>query len=281
MVTKRVRVLDIPIDDVTQSQAMERIAAAIASKLPNQITTVNPEFVMAALHEKPFKTVLQTAELNVADGIGIRAAAMYLRLPRPRWQLGTLIVGLLQGVYVGCCVLFRLSAINKPLRETVTGIDLTTQLSQAAAINGWRIYLIGGQPGVAKATATQLRADYPSIQIIAAEEGLTPNSTPAEEAALVDRVSRARPDILLVAFGAPKQDLFIAKHKHTLGVPVMMGVGGSFDFIIGRAQRSPIWLRQIGLEWLWRLFTQPWRLRRIATATVAFPWSVYRSAIDA
>jgi N-acetylglucosaminyldiphosphoundecaprenol N-acetyl-beta-D-mannosaminyltransferase len=280
MVAKRIRILDIPIDRVTRSETMRRITDFVSSKLPNQVATINPEFIMAASHNPEFRNALQASELNVPDGSGIRAAASFLHLHRPNWQPAKFIVGLLQGIYVAICVLFALPLTKQLFPETVTGIDLLIQICYEATKNSWRIYLVGGEPGVAEATARELEKKYPKLIIVGAEEGLTKSSTPHDTDKLIQRINNAKPDILFVAFGAPKQDLFIANNKQALGVPVMMGVGGSFDFIIGRAHRSPGWLRQIGLEWVWRLMTQPWRWQRIITATIRFPWSVYRSAVD-
>ncbi len=283
MVKQRVAILGIPIDPVTRAEALERIAAMIDSRLPHQIATVNPEFVMASVRQPVFRTALQHAELNVPDGAGILGAAAFLSLRRPRWQPAATLVGLVQGLFIGVCLLLKLPPVRKPVPETVPGIDLIASMSQRAAVQGWRLYLVGGDPGVAEAAAVQLRARYPALNIVSAEEGLPRGAviTPDATAALVNRIAAAQPDILLVAFGAPKQDLFIAEHKQELGVPVMMGVGGSFDFITGRARRSPVWLQTLGLEWVWRLLMEPWRLQRILTAALQFPWYVYRDSIDA
>lgn len=279
---KRVNILGVPIDHVTKQGAIERIETMIQARLPSQVATVNPEFIMAALRQPTFRTVLRSAELTVPDGAGIRGAATFLSLQRPQWQPAAVITGLMQGLYVGICLLFQLPPVRTPLSETVTGIDLIESISRRAAQKGWRLYLVGEDPGVAEAAATVLQERYPSLQIAGAEEGLRKGTTPDANtiSALVDRIAAARPDVLLVAFGAPKQDIFIAEHKQALGVPVMIGVGGSFNFITGRAKRSPAWLQQVGLEWLWRVIYEPWRVPRIITATIKFPWQVYRSTID-
>jgi N-acetylglucosaminyldiphosphoundecaprenol N-acetyl-beta-D-mannosaminyltransferase len=280
MVNKRLRILEIPIDCVTRSEAMIKISNFVESKLPNQIATINPEFIMAAKNNEAFRKALQTTELNVPDGVGLRAAATFLHMQRPSWQPAKFIAGLLQGLYVGICLLFSLPPIRQPISETVTGIDLLNQICFKAAQNSWRIYLVGGEPGIAEVAALKLQEKYPNLIIVGAEEGLTKSYKPQDVTELIRKINNAQPDVLFVAFGAPKQDLFIAENKQALGVPVMMGVGGSFDFIVGRAWRSPTWLRQLGLEWIWRLLTQPWRWQRIITATIRFPWAVYRSAID-
>lgn len=280
MVNKRLQILQIPIDCVTRSEAMIKISNFVESKLPNQVATINPEFIMAAKYSEVFRKALRTSELNVPDGAGIRAAATFLHLRRLNWQPAKMITGLIQGAYVGVCLLFSLPPIKQPIPETVAGIDLLNQICFKAAQSSWRIYLVGGEAGIAEAAVLKLQVQYPNLIIVGAEEGLTKSHTPQDVTDLIHRINNAQPDVLFVAFGAPKQDLFIAENKQVLGVPVMMGVGGSFDFIVGRAWRSPAWLRQFGLEWVWRLITQPWRLQRIITAAIRFPWAIYRSAID-
>jgi len=131
---------------------------------------------------------------------------------------------------------------------------------------------LGAGPGVAERTGEILQARYPGLRVAGAYAG-TPADADAAE--IVTRVREARPDILFVAYGAPKQDVWIGKHRETLGVPVMMGVGGSFDFIAGVQKRAPRWVQRLNLEWLFRLLSQPWRWRR-QLALPKFAWAVLR-----
>ena len=279
MVRKRVPVLGIPIDAVSRREALDRIETFVQSGLPNQIATVNPEFVIAAQQHKTFKHALKDSELNVADGIGIRAAATFLRLKRPNWLPAKQIIGIIQGLGIGLAQLLQHPSLTNPLPETVTGIELLNQIVFRASQRNWRIYLVGGEPEVAKKVARILTEQYPSLIIVGAEEGISQSAPTNSTKDLVDRIRNTKPDILFVAFGAPKQDLFIAKNKSELGVPVMIGIGGAFDFLTGRVKRSPAWMQRIGLEWLWRLIVQPWRWHRILTATIVFPWRIYLSAM--
>ena len=130
---------------------------------------------------------------------------------------------------------------------------------------------MGAAEGVAAAAAERLRALYPGLVVAGAFAG---DPSPASASAVVAGVRAARPDVLLVAYGAPAQDKWIAKHKDELDVPLSMGVGGSFDFVAGVARRAPVWVQRAGLEWLHRLWRQPWRARRIFTAVVEFPLAV-------
>jgi N-acetylglucosaminyldiphosphoundecaprenol N-acetyl-beta-D-mannosaminyltransferase len=154
----------------------------------------------------------------------------------------------------------------------VTGSDLVPLVAQRAAQTGWRLFLLGAAPGVAEQTARRLAQQYPGVRIAGAYAG---SPAEAEAPAIVQRVAAAAPDVLFVAYGAPAQDLWIARHKDELGVPVMMGVGGAFDHIVGVQKRAPLWMQRIHLEWLWRLVTQPWRWRR-QLALPRFVWAVCR-----
>jgi N-acetylglucosaminyldiphosphoundecaprenol N-acetyl-beta-D-mannosaminyltransferase len=197
----------------------------IGAGMPHQLATVNPEFLVMARGDAEFRRVLQQADLALADGVGLQLAAM------------------LQG---------------KRFVSRVAGSQLVYQLAPLAAQKGWRLFFLGAAPGVAEEAAQRLRAQHPAIQITVNPA----DPTPEDSAAALAHIQAVRPDILLVAYGAPKQDLWIARHKDESGVPVMIGVGGTFDVIAGRSPRPPQWLHDIGLEWLYRLWKQPWRWRR-------------------
>ncbi|HEX9486978.1 MAG TPA: WecB/TagA/CpsF family glycosyltransferase [Gemmatimonadales bacterium] len=135
----------------------------------------------------------------------------------------------------------------------VTGVDLIPPLAGLCAKRGWRMFLLGAAPGVADELAGRLRADHPDLEVDAAAD---------DESA--ELVRQWRPHVLLVAFGAPRQEMWIDHAARAAGVPVAMGVGGSFDYLTGRVPRAPGWMRRAGLEWLYRLGRQPWRLKRMA-----------------
>ena len=235
------RLLGIPIHPMTTASTLAWVAAAVAARTPRQMCTANPEFVMTARHDAEFRRVLNEADVVLADGVGLLWAA--------RRQ-------------------------GQGLPERVAGSDLIYQLAGLAAQHGWRVYYLGAAEGVAAETAARLGARYPGLAVAGAFAG---SARPEDEAAIVARVQAARPDLLLVAYGAPAQDKWIARNKAALGVPVSLGVGGAFDFVAGVAVRAPRWAQRLGLEWLHRLARQPWRLRRILTAVVAFPLAVVRA----
>lgn len=222
-----VRVLGVPVDVVTERETLAFVVDAVAGRRPRQIVTVNAEFVMRARWDYPFRQVLENADLRTPDGAGVVWAAR------------------LRGKYV-------------PAR--VGGSDLIWSISEQAARLGHRVFFLGGGPGVAEGTGARLNACYPGLVIAGYYEG-SPRAGDCSEQVELIRASQA--DILFVAFGAPQQDEWIARHIERLDVRLAIGVGGSFDYVVGRARRAPAWMRRSGVEWLFRLIREPRRWRRM------------------
>ncbi|RRR74330.1 MAG: WecB/TagA/CpsF family glycosyltransferase [Candidatus Viridilinea halotolerans] len=241
MPRRRLPILGVAVDDVTEDEALVQIAALLASGGIHQICTVNPEFVVEAGRNPAFAHVLAHASLCTPDGVGLLLAARYL---------------------------------GYPLRGRVTGVELTRRLAGLAAQGGHRLFLLGAAPGVAEDAAAVLRREHPSLLIAGCYAG---SPAPRHEPFLRQLIRATQPAILLVAYGHPQQDLWIARNQALLGVPIALGVGGTFDYIAGRVPRAPRWLRRIGLEWLYRLVRQPRRLPRIIDAVPRFAWQVVRN----
>ncbi len=225
-ISPALRILGIPIHDVTLEEAVEQAAAWVREGGVHQMATVNPEFVMAAQRDPAFRAVLERADLCLPDGVGITLAARYL---------------------------------GRPLRERVAGVDLVETLAARAARDGWRLFFLGAAPGVADRAASILAARYPGLTVAGTYAG---SPRREEEQEIIQRVRGAGTDVLLVAYGAPAQDLWLARNLARTGAKVGVGVGGSFDYIAGIVPRAPRWIRRVGLEWLYRLIRQPWRWRR-------------------
>lgn len=219
--------LDVRVDNVTMDQTVDRVSEAITKSVACNIVTVNPELVMAATKNPDFKKVIKQADIVTPDGVGL------------------IIMGRLTG---------------RRLQERVTGVDLCDRLAKEAAQRGWSLYLLGAAPGVAQQAAKNLQSIYPNLTIAG-----TNSSDPDDKLAsdIHMDITRTKPNILLVAYGSPTQELWIQKHRQQLGNIVTVGVGGSFDFIAGTAKRAPKFVQSIGLEWLWRLILQPKRWRRM------------------
>lgn len=206
--------------------ALRRIGELVERGGPHLVATVNPEFVMRAQRDRDFARVLAEADLCLADGNGVVWAM--------RRQ--------------GC-------AIDGP----VAGVDLVEPLAALCARRGFRLFLLGAAPGVAMELAAMLRQANEGLEVSAHAGG--PDA--AHDVETLHRIQDHHADVLLVAFGAPAQEMWIERLKNRLGVSVAIGVGGAFDYLTGRVPRAPGWMRRARLEWLARLVRQPWRIRRM------------------
>jgi len=223
-----VTILDVPVHRVTMEETLRRVQHFMQEPRLHQIVTVNPEFVMTAQRDAAFRRILQEADLCPPDGVGLLYAA--------RWY-------------------------GPPLPERVPGSELVYHLAALAAQQGWRLFLLGAAPGVAEEAAAVLQSNTPDLMIAGTYAG---SPAPAENEGIVRRINESRADVLYVAYGAPRQDKWIARNRETLTtVRVAMGVGGALDFITGRAVRAPRWVQNLGMEWLHRLLREPWRWRRM------------------
>lgn len=221
-------ILGVPVHAVTTAGALHQVRCFVAEPGLHQIATVNPEFVMAAQQDAAFRYVLHQTDLCLPDGIGLLLAA--------RW-------------------------LGRPLPERVPGSEFVYHLAELAAREGWSLFLLGAAPGVAEEAAAVFQQRYPGLTIVGAYAG---SPDPAENAAVVQQINHSGAQLLYVAYGAPRQDKWIERNRHTLtNIRVAMGVGGALDFVSGRAARAPQWIQNLGLEWLDRLIRQPWRWRRM------------------
>ena len=226
--SSRAAVLGIPVDNLSMADAVAAIIARLEDdrQETSQICFLNADCVNIARRNRAYAHVLEAADLVLADGIGLKIAA-------------------------------RAAGIR--LRDNVNGTDLFPRLCEALDGTHHRIFLLGARPGVADKTCGWVRRDYPGVVIAGCRHGYFMAD---EEPAVVDEIARSDADVLLVAFGSPRQDFWIARHRDALGVKIAMGVGGLFDFYSGRIPRAPRWMRSIGLEWLYRLMREPGRLWR-------------------
>ncbi|MCY3980149.1 MAG: WecB/TagA/CpsF family glycosyltransferase [Chloroflexi bacterium] len=224
----RLKILGVPVDVITYDDWMNQISKWVEADIGAQhVCTVNPEFIIVARRDPIFFNILNRAAICVPDGVGLLWASRHLGAPLP---------------------------------ERVTGSDGVPLIARHAAEKGWKIFFLGAGEGIAERAAGILKAQHQQLIISGAYGG---SPAEREEDEIVAMINASGADILLVAFGAPKQDKWIARNLPRLEVAMAMGVGGSFDFIAGVVPRAPQWMRDRGLEWLYRLLRQPWRLRRM------------------
>ncbi len=248
------RILGVRIDDVTSAQTCDRVMALVSGGGAHQIATVNPEFIVAAQRNPQFAEVLEKTVLNVPDGAGVLWAARRL---------------------------------GQPLRERVAGVDLVEHLCAVGSQYRWRAFFLGAREGIAERAAAIMAFKYSGLLVTGTHAG---SPRIEDEAEIVARVRKARPNLLFVAYGAPAQDLWLARNLPMIysadrladeppGL-VGMGVGGAFDFLAGARQRAPKWMQDAGLEWLYRLLREPRRWRR-QLALVQFVWRVAWASVRA
>ena len=220
-------ILGVPIHQLTRKELLQILRERLEQGLTTWLVTVNAELVVKAGDDPAVASALQKADLLLADGAGVVWAARTLG-----------------GVEL----------------ERLPGVEIAEELIKWAAEANLKVYFLGAEPGVAEAAVGELRHRYPQLRTAGCRRGYF---TQAEEQDILEEIKDAEPDILLVALGAPRQELWLAEHQRELAVPVAVGVGGSFDVWAGRVKRAPAWMGDAGLEWLFRLIIQPRRARRM------------------
>jgi N-acetylglucosaminyldiphosphoundecaprenol N-acetyl-beta-D-mannosaminyltransferase len=221
-----ISLLGVPFDNVTTNKTVEKIADMVRSRRPHYLVTANVDFLIQARLDIELQRILIEADLVLCDGTPL---------------------------------LWASRGLGNALPERVAGSDLVPLLMADAAQRGHRVFLLGGGQGVGAQAAQNLLARHPEIQV---DHFSPPFSALLEmdNAEIHRRIADARPDVLLVGFGCPKQEKWIAMNYRQLGVPVVIGVGATLDFLAERVKRAPHWMRGIGAEWLFRLAQEPRRL---------------------
>lgn len=240
----KVDILGIKVDAIFMDEALGIVEKWLAGKGKHYIVTPNPEFVMAAQKDGDFKKILNNADLAIPDGAGLKLAS--------------------------------------DLKSIIPGVDFLERLCRLASEKGFTVGFLGGKDGVAKEAAECLQKKYANLKITLVADGPQVDNQ-GEEINGVDLGIKSFPnlDLLFVGFGQVKQEKWIVKNLPDISVKVAMGVGGAFDYLSGRVPRAPLWMRNLGLEWLFRLINQPWRIKR-QLALLKFVWMVAlkKSVVD-
>jgi len=268
-----VDILGVKISKVNYQSAINAVEPFLGDGRKHYLVTPNPEFLILAQKDDEFRKILNRADLAIPDGIGLRMAAKFLSLPVSNFTIVKIPQLLFQGLLVGAAAIFKPLFLDV-LPWTVTGTDLMIGLCERAAKKGYSVFLLGGRRGVAEEAAKRLKERFANLNIIGTYEG-----DPSRNFQFSMFNFQSQVDFLFVAYGAPKQEKWIAANLSRMPVKVAMGVGGAFDFIAGRRMRAPGIFRRRGLEWFWRLIGEPRRWPRIFRATVHFPWLALRQKL--
>jgi len=231
----------IPVLNTSMAEAVRWVMDCAKGTAPRLMAFVNPDCLNIAWNNADYRSVLLGADRVLPDGIGI---------------------------HLGCRML------GQALRENVNGTDMFPLICEAAARERTPIYLLGARPGIAQAAADRMVERYPGLYVAGTRDGYF---DAAEDDSVIDAINASGAKILLVAFGVPRQELWLSCRRSHLAPPVCMGVGGLFDFYSGRIPRAPVWMREIGLEWVFRLIQEPGRMwRRYVIGNPLFLYRIWK-----
>jgi N-acetylglucosaminyldiphosphoundecaprenol N-acetyl-beta-D-mannosaminyltransferase len=240
---KKVRqlVAGVPVDPVTFEEALAAASGFLKDGGQHLIVTPNPEMAVLAFKDDAFARLLKSSDLAIADGFGLKVAAWIQK---------------------------------KRVPEIVTGVDFSLGLAGLCEQERCSVYLLGSEEGIAERAAERLRHAFPNLNVAGAESGGVIRYRDGgwrQDEEVMEKIRRSKPDVLLVALGHGKQERWIRDHLQALpSVKIAVGVGGTFDYLSGKARRPPGSVRGLHLEWLWRLGREPKRLGRILNAVVVF-----------
>jgi N-acetylglucosaminyldiphosphoundecaprenol N-acetyl-beta-D-mannosaminyltransferase len=232
----KIDIAGVLIDNITKAEAIAKIDSFVQSGQPHYAVTPYSEIVVFALKDEKYRHTLNSADLSLADGIGVIFAAKYF---------GT------------------------EIRERITGRILVYDIAKLCESKNYSMALVGGTDSVAAQAAYELKKLYPKLTINLALSGF-----PAFDDRIVKEIAESNSDILLIAYSPPKQEQWLADNIHRLNVKMGIGLGGTFDYIAGKRPVPPQIFHSLGLEWLWRLITQPWRIKRIWNGVPVFAWKI-------
>lgn len=219
-------ILGVKVDDLTLSEAISAGIALLEHPGFHYIVTPNPEFILSAQKDEAFCSVLNQADLSLADGIG---------------------------------VIYASKILGTPLKGRAPGVDFAQGLMTYLAASGLRLFLLGAKPGVAEQAAKNLKVSHPGLQICGTHDGYF-----QQDESVVEAIHAAKTDVIFVCLGAPKQELWMARYGFATGAKLAIGLGGCLDVFAGNVQRAPKAFQKAGLEWLYRLMKEPKRIGRMA-----------------
>lgn len=246
--TTRLRIGHVPIDVVTFQEAVDAVFALVEARAGGTVFTPNIDHVVLAEDDARFREAYARASLSLADGFPIVATSKLMKTPLP---------------------------------AKISGSDITEPLVRVAAERGKSVYLLGAGPGVAEKAAEVLVDRYPTLRVAGiSSPTVRVGATRDELGDVIASLRSAEPDLVLVAMGAPKQEILCETIRDAVAPAVLLGIGATLDFIAGTVKRAPAWMSDNGLEWAYRLAHEPRRLfHRYVVRDSRYPWIVARQAL--
>lgn len=235
---EEIYILGAKINDVSLNEAINNIADFLLSGQKNYITTPNPEICLISYKDKIFRRIIQNSFLAIPDGSGLKIGAKIL---------------------------------GDKLNNKTTGADLSQKLLELAEHKNYSILILGGKQKVGERAKYLIMQKYPNLKLDYLNGGNFDSRGNSSDPNLISTINKINPTIIFVMLGAPKQEYFMSANLDKLNAKLMLGLGGTIDFLAGQVSRAPEYLRKYGLEWLWRLIKEPWRWKRIVNAVIIFP----------
>ncbi|MCK5242455.1 WecB/TagA/CpsF family glycosyltransferase [bacterium] len=241
----QVNICGVAIHNFTMNEALVRIERFVLARQPVSVVTPNVDHIVKLQSDASFCGIYARSALVLADGVPLLWASKFL---------GT------------------------PLKEKLSGSDLFPKLCKVAAQKEWHVFFLGGRPSTAAKSAEVLKARYPKLMVsgtYSPDFGF--EKDPIHNNKIIQMIQDAKPDILFIGLGTPKQENWADKYKDICKVPVLIGIGASFEFVAGMVKRAPVWMQKAGWEWFWRLMMEPGRLwKRYLVDDMQFFWLVLK-----
>ena len=254
----KTNVLGVQIEQAGKNRVLKNIQSSLDRGEQIFIVTPYSESIVSCQTDEWYRRTLNSSDIAVADGIGVVWAAHYLNTER------TIIASL-------SAILFNPKSLYRPIPEKIPGSELVWDLAKQAAQRGESIYLLGGFGDTAKKTAQVLKAKYPNLIVAGTHAG-----APGDQD-LVGRINESGADYLFACFGPKTQERWLAENRQKLKAKLLIGLGGTFDYLAGKRLKTPGFLRLRGFEWLWRLITQPWRALRVTRGVLGLIYYSYKA----
>lgn len=285
------QIMQINVNSTTTASVLTRVEGFISDNIKFCIVTPNPELVLMAQQDNKLKNALNSATLSIPDGIGVSQAVKYYSLRLPKNLFLRILVGLLQGIRVGAATFLDRKWLTMEIKP-IKGRELFIDLIKLAAKNDWKVFLLGGLDNEARLATDRLKTGNlpgtdkwklkiesdPGPRLDNNARPLTKNDTEIEKR-VIDRINKFSPQLLFVAFGNPRQEIWVHEHLKDLAIGGAMCIGGTLRYIAGMSSLPPKWMARSGLEWLWRGLTEPIRISRILRAVIVFPMKVFQSKL--
>jgi N-acetylglucosaminyldiphosphoundecaprenol N-acetyl-beta-D-mannosaminyltransferase len=235
--SNRIEMMGCYIDNLSMEETLQTIEGFIHSGKPHQHVAMNVDKLVKANRDPELRRIINECALNNVDGMPVVWASRLL---------------------------------GKGLKERVTGVDLFEALMKRSAEKNWRIFLLGAREEVVSGVKQLYETKYPGLVVAGYRNGYW---KPDEEAAVVEQIKTAKPDLLFVAISSPKKEQFLGRYQAEMKIPFAMGVGGTFDVAVGKVRRAPLWMQKMGLEWFYRFLQEPRRMfKRYFVDDMTFFW---------